>query len=362
MYDVAIVGLGPAGATLARYLDSGLSVAAIDRKRLDGSPGGFTKPCGGLLAPSAQKALVEAGLNLPSSVLVDPQIFAVKTMDLVSGLMRHYQRYFLNVDRHRFDLWLTSLIPSSVKIFDQAECRSITPNDSGGYDLTFAQGGRLWTISARQVVGAEGSSSLVRRTFLPVPVRRYLCIQETFPGHPREPYGCFFDERVTDCYGWINNKQGQLILGAALPLERHPAVKHRDRFEALKEALRPFGYRFYGAPLHIEAGLVSRPSSPGQVVSGREGIFLMGEAAGLVSPSSLEGISYALISARHLSQVLNQPPAQPQKAYRQALRPLRRKILRRLLKSPFMFQPFLRRLVMRSGLLSLGEVDRSPLD
>lgn len=360
-YDIAIVGLGPAGATLARLLGDRFRVAAIDRKHLDGSDGGFQKPCGGLLAPSAQKALVEAGLNLPSSILVDPQIFAVKTMDLVSRQVRYYQRYYLNIDRHRFDLWLTSLIPSSVKVFDRAECRSITLNNDGGYDLTFAQGGRLWTISANLVVGADGSSSVARRAVAKTAIRRYLCIQETFPGQAREPYGCFFDARVTDCYGWINNKDGRLILGAALPLEKQPKEKLRQRFEALKEALTPFGYRFYGAPLAAEAALVSRPSSLGQIVSGRDGIFLLGEAAGLVSPSSLEGISYALTSASCLGRVLLGRPGNPQRAYRRSLRKLRLKLMGRLLKSPFMYRPLLRHLVMASGLQSLKEIN-PPLD
>ncbi len=353
MFDVAIVGLGPAGSVLARALDASLKVAAIDRKRLDGAEGGFRKPCGGLLAPSAQKELVELGLNLPSSLLVDPQIFAVRTLDLKSGLIRHYQRYFLNIDRHQFDLWLASLIPSSVEIFDRAECRSIVDQGTH-YDLTFARQKKLWTISARTVVGADGSSSLVRRTFTPLPIRRYLCIQEVFPGYPREPYGCFFDERITDCYGWINNKNGRLILGAALPLEKHPSDPPRARFEAAKARLSPFGYRFYGAPLATEAALVSRPSSLRQLTLGRDNIFLIGEAAGLVSPSSLEGISYALASARHLGQVLNHDPASPRKEYARATAPLRRKILRRLLKSPFMYWPVLRRLVMRGGLRSLN--------
>lgn len=362
-YDIAIVGLGPAGATMARILGDRFRVAAIDRKRLDGSPGGFQKCCGGLLAPSAQKALVESGLNLPSSLLVDPQIFAVKTMDLASGLTRHYQRYFLNINRHRFDLWLTSLIPPSVKIFDQAECRGITANNEGGYDLTFAQSGRLWTISAQWVVGADGSASAVRRAISATPIRRYICIQETFPGHPREPYGCFFNEHITDCYGWINNKEGRLILGAALPLEKQPGEKKtRQRFEALKEALAPFGYRFYGAPLHTEAALVSRPSSLCQIVTGQDGIFLVGEAAGLVSPSSLEGISYALSSASQLGQVLISGEAKPQKAYRRSTKRLRLKILTRLLKSPFMYHPVLRRLVMRSGLRTLKDVRRFALN
>lgn len=44
-YDVAIIGLGPAGATAARLLDSRLRVIAIDQKQ---AAGGFQKPCGGL--------------------------------------------------------------------------------------------------------------------------------------------------------------------------------------------------------------------------------------------------------------------------------------------------------------------------
>ena len=174
MYDVAIIGLGPAGATAARLLDRGLKIAAIDRKRLDGSPGGFQKPCGGLLAPAAQKALVKYGLNLPSSLLVDPQIFAVKTMDLHANLTRYYQRYFLNINRHKFDLWLCSLIPPSVKIFDRAECRRIMPRESGGFDLSFSQGDRKWTISAGRVIGPAGSASLARRFLVSPPKRRYI--------------------------------------------------------------------------------------------------------------------------------------------------------------------------------------------
>ncbi|MDR1044330.1 MAG: FAD-binding protein [Candidatus Adiutrix sp.] len=359
IYDIAIVGLGPAGSSLARLLDSSLKVAAIDRKRLDGSEGGFQKPCGGLLAPGAQKALVEDGLNLPSSLLVDPQIFAVKTMDLVSGLLRHYQRYFLNINRHDFDLWLASLIPPSVRIFDRAVCRSIVRKGSH-FELTFSRGGRLATVSARRLVGADGSASLVRRTFIPTEIRRYICIQEFFPGRPREPYGCFFDERITNCYGWINNKNGCLVLGAALPLAGNQSAEStRARFEAAKEALRPFGYRFYGVPLFAEAALVSRPASLGQISLGQGEVFLVGEAAGLVSPSSLEGISYALESARHLARVLNRDPARAQRQYSRSVAPLRRKIFLRLLKAPFLYRPLLRRLVMRSGLTSLGGSSRT---
>ena len=70
---------------------------------------------GGLLAPDAQKALSKYEITLPKSILVDPQIFSVKTIDLASGLVRHYQRCYINLDRHKLDMWLLSMIRPSVQ-------------------------------------------------------------------------------------------------------------------------------------------------------------------------------------------------------------------------------------------------------
>ena len=70
-YDIAVIGAGPAGATFARLAAaSGASILLID-----GQTEGRAKPCGGLLAPDAQRVLAEFGLTLPKEILVDPQIF-----------------------------------------------------------------------------------------------------------------------------------------------------------------------------------------------------------------------------------------------------------------------------------------------
>ena len=84
MFDIAIIGLGPAGATLAARLDPRYRVLAVDRGR--------KKCCGGLLAPDAQRALAEQGIALPRDVLVSPQIFAVRTIDFRRKKERYYRR------------------------------------------------------------------------------------------------------------------------------------------------------------------------------------------------------------------------------------------------------------------------------
>ncbi|MDF9133658.1 hypothetical protein OU614_27400, partial [Escherichia coli] len=59
-FDVAIIGLGPAGSALARKLAGKMQVIALDKKHQC-----FSKPCGGLLAPDAQRSFIRDGLTLP---------------------------------------------------------------------------------------------------------------------------------------------------------------------------------------------------------------------------------------------------------------------------------------------------------
>ena len=101
MYDVIIVGAGPAGSVFATLLNQNIKGLIIDKK---GENLPFQKPCGGLLAPRAQKALASLSWTLPKDLLVDPQIFSVKTIDLKTKLCRHYQREYVNVDRYKYFL------------------------------------------------------------------------------------------------------------------------------------------------------------------------------------------------------------------------------------------------------------------
>jgi flavin-dependent dehydrogenase len=106
MYDVAIIGAGPAGATLARLIGDRYRILLVDRRRSASAADRAiaNKCCGGLLAPDAQKMLSKMGLGLPRSVLVDPQLFVVRAIDIQQHLERYYQRFYVNMDRQNFCL------------------------------------------------------------------------------------------------------------------------------------------------------------------------------------------------------------------------------------------------------------------
>ncbi len=380
--DILIAGAGPAGSSLASALPPSFRAVLLDKRPLDlaGAEGRKSKPCGGLIAPDAQACLFHMGLTVPGHVLTSPQIFGVRSVDLESGHERTFQRHYLNIRREELDRWLFSRAASKGNILALTGRRLVSfSQDAQGVSAVLDDGR---SIRARLLVGADGGGSRVRRLlgldnfsgracspggvlghwrtlFAP---RRYLAVQECFAVNdvPSE-FGAFFHQRITDYYSWTIPKEENLLVGAALPWpEKNAAGPGPDeRFALLLRHLRQRGYNL-DKPLRRESCALLCPSPIHEFPLGRGSVVLLGEAAGLISPSSAEGLSYAFRSAMTLAKTLVALQASDSRVlplYTQKIRPLLRTLRLKCLKSAVIYHPTLRRLALASGLNSFSAKD-----
>ncbi len=352
MYDIVIVGSGPAGTNLARLIGDKYNVLLLDKRDLENeNPKNLTtKCCGGLLAPDAQKMIAKLGLGIPKDILVDPQLFAVRTIDLTNDLERLYQRFYFNMDREKFDRWLVSTLPTCVDKKFNSLFKSFT-EVPGGYEIRYIHNKQEISAKTKVIVGADGAFSRLRNSIskdINTP-EKYIAIQEWFECPHHTPYfTAIFDEEISDFYSWIIPKNNYLLLGSSL----RPKENTRKKYDILKTKLNQLGFNFDNK-IKTEGAYIYRPKKVSQFYVGKDGIALVGEAAGAISPSSAEGISYALKSSLYLAQSLEEGFDGFLDRYKQKVNDIKLNLFIKNLKSPAMYNRFLRQLAMKSDLQSI---------
>ncbi len=88
-------------------------------------------------------------------------------------------------------------------------------------------------------------------------------------------------------------KEDSILLGTAIPKGQEVS----KQYTTLVNKLRKEGY-ISGEPYKKTGTLIMRTRNSKQINTVNNNIALIGEAAGFISPSSAEGISYALMSVQ----------------------------------------------------------------
>jgi geranylgeranyl reductase len=162
--------------------------------------------------------------------------------------------------------------------------------------------GRIEPSETRYLVGADGPGShraedlFSRGTEL---LPSYISIQETFAlSRPKQEFGVYFHQELTDYYGWTIPKGTDLLFGAAFPLSHdNPWTQYQKMRAKLQDLniLPKTGRK-------KEGSFILRPSRAQHILSGQKRLALIGEAGGWISPSSAEGYSFAFQTARFLAE------------------------------------------------------------
>ena len=133
MYEVIVVGAGPAGCMLAQTAGKRCRVLLVESRDLHVPiEDGKEKSCGGLLNPTAQEVLAKLGLALPKEVLETPQVFAIRAIDYDTNQERYYPKHYINIHRGAFDRWMLSeaLLSPRVDLCDRTTVIGFTPYET----------------------------------------------------------------------------------------------------------------------------------------------------------------------------------------------------------------------------------------
>jgi len=311
--DVAVVGAGPAGASCALHLArAGLRALVLEKA----VPPRY-KTCGGGLVGRALRE-IEVGLD----AVVEAECRAAEMSPSHDGpSIRVVRDEPIVLTTMRADLD-QRLLAAALEAGSELEApRELKGLQRAGEVLTIET--ERGPLRARYVVAADGALSRTARAagWGPGPrdipaieweLRVAARERERFAGCARFDFGA-----IEGGYAWVFPKHEHLSVGC---------LSTRRRARDLRRALEGYLARLDLVGEREEHGFVI-PLAPRAATLARDGVLLVGDAAGLVDPVTCEGISFALSSGRLAAESIVRARAGGREACREYASALARTIL-----------------------------------
>lgn len=323
-YEIAIIGCGPAALAFMNALPIDLPVLVLEQHSPD-----YSKLCGGLLTKQAQTETLRQFGQIPASLISNPAQAQNRFVDFNTGIKSYWPNEYLNVDRSAYDKWLLECVLNRYRAEQIVSDDAVSESEPHTVECDgVLQAGRLRILYGHRFVGFEGNETgLLRIESIsngnryeffahllidasggklqthPRKVHRLYALQAQARIDPKpETYVTIFDNEFSPFFGWIIPKQNDCLIGIGFELgflPEHPKLAFYRFIDKLRQRL--------GVEIEISgvrASWLTQTRQPYDIDGGQTPVLRIGEAAGMISASSGEGLSYALSSGRLLGQAL----------------------------------------------------------
>src|SRR5215471_3061364 len=288
LFDVAIVGGGPAGSSCAAFCAvAGLRTLVLDREKFPRE-----KVCGDCLNPSCWPVLERLELadrvrDLPHSKLCSVAFIAIDGLEVAVDLPSNGDCE-ISVKRSLFDdLLLRRARELGANVHEQATVTGLSRNDHWNIETNSGD-----SFQARVLIGADGRNSTVAHlcNLLHRPARERVALQAHIP-LPRDFGNRIVLQFLREGYSGqasVNETQLNLCLVGTPPTIF---------------TLRKWAERQFDLPANQPWRTIT-PLTRSPVPSAHADLFFIGDAARVVEPFTGEGIYYALRSGELASKAI----------------------------------------------------------
>lgn len=328
-YATIIAGAGPAGVLAAIHAAERGPVLLVDASSLPRS-----KSCGGMLHELSLQTLRPYG-EVPTHIVSEPRQVHFRYHDWDRKIKRTTELAFLNVSRSGFDDWLTGLLPENVELHGRTSVTGFAQDEAGvSVELKTVEG--AVTVGAELLIGADGARSQVRRTLGIRESASYVTLQDfvELESDIEPVFDCIYMRDIGDefAYAYVVPKDGLALIGSVFyPRTKRPWEKQDHVISLLRERIPALGKQ-----LERESAAALYLRSPDDILHGHGRVLLAGEAGGFMSPTSGEGISYALRTGRDAGLAAAGDPVSALERYHALTAPVTSDIRRRFRWLPLM--------------------------